>query len=124
MLKPSELTPATSTLLSSLIPRYLDSVCYRVVEGAIPETTELLKLPFDHFFFTGSEQVARIVMRAAAEHLSKCTLELGGKSPVVVDKNFGNMDLAAKRIVWCVRPPRSALACRRPRLTGAAGASS
>ena len=62
------------------------------------ETTQLLKLPFDHFFYTGNGRVGRIVMKAAAEHLAGVTLELGGKSPVYVHED-ANLDIAAKRIL-------------------------
>jgi len=70
-----------------------------VVEGAIDETTALLAQRWDHVFYTGSGQVGRVVMRAAAEHLTPVTLELGGKSPVVVDRS-ANLTVAAKRIAW------------------------
>ncbi|GHA25405.1 MULTISPECIES: aldehyde dehydrogenase family protein [Streptomyces] len=84
--KPSELAPATSAVLAELIPAYLDTDAVAVVEGAIPETTALLAERFDHIFYTGNGTVGRIVMRAAAEHLTPVTLELGGKSPVFVDR--------------------------------------
>ncbi|WP_280640551.1 aldehyde dehydrogenase family protein [Hymenobacter volaticus] len=70
-----------------------------VVEGDKEVATELLKLPFDHIFFTGSPQVGKIVMRAAAEHLTSVTLELGGKSPVIVDETADLRD-AAEKIMW------------------------
>ncbi|MFD7031540.1 aldehyde dehydrogenase family protein [Streptomyces sp. NPDC059917] len=84
--KPSELSPATSRAVADLLPRYLDREAVAVVEGAVPETTELLAQRFDHIFYTGNGQVGRIVMRAAAENLTPVTLELGGKSPVFVDR--------------------------------------
>ncbi|MEU3059472.1 aldehyde dehydrogenase family protein [Streptomyces subrutilus] len=84
--KPSELAPATSRALAALLPSYLDEDAVAVVEGAVPETTELLAQRFDHIFYTGNGQVGRIVMRAAAEHLTPVTLELGGKSPAFVDR--------------------------------------
>ncbi|MEU5582385.1 aldehyde dehydrogenase family protein [Streptomyces huasconensis] len=87
VLKPSELAPATSALMARLVPRYLDPEAVAVVEGAVPETTELLAQRFDHIFYTGNGTVGRIVMRAAAEHLTPVTLELGGKSPVFVDRD-------------------------------------
>ena len=74
----------------------------KVVNGAIPETTELLKLRFDHILYTGNGVVGRIVMRAAAEHLTPVTLELGGKSPTIVDKDV-DLPAAARRIIWYVR---------------------
>lgn len=99
ILKPSELTPATSTLIVEMVKEVFDPSIVAVIEGAVEETTELLKLPFDHIFFTGSTKVGRIVMAAAAKNLSSVTLELGGKSPVIIDKSADIKD-AAKKIVW------------------------
>jgi aldehyde dehydrogenase (NAD+) len=99
VLKPSELAPATSALTARLVPKYLDSGCIKVVEGSVPETTALLELPWDHILYTGGGNVGRIVMAAAAKHLTPVTLELGGKSPCVV---LPDADLltTARRIVW------------------------
>jgi aldehyde dehydrogenase (NAD+) len=83
--KPSELAPATSALIADLAPHYFEPDVLAVVQGGVPETTALLAERFDHIFFTGSGAVGRIVMRAAAQHLTPVTLELGGKSPVFVD---------------------------------------
>jgi aldehyde dehydrogenase (NAD+) len=77
VIKPSELTPATSDLLQKLVPKYLDNKAVRLIDGAVPETTALLKEKWDFIFFTGSETVGKIVLKAAAEHLTPCTLELG-----------------------------------------------
>jgi aldehyde dehydrogenase (NAD+) len=99
VLKPSEHAPATSKLIAQLIPEYMDPDCVRVVEGAVPETTALLDLPFNHILYTGSGRVARIVMAAAARHLTPVTLELGGKSPCVVLPD-ANLETAARRITW------------------------
>lgn len=99
VVKPSELAPATSALLARLVPEYLDRRAVAVVEGAVPETTELLAQRFDHIFFTGSSAVGRIVSLAAAEHLTPVTLELGGKSPVYVDDTV-DLAAAARRIAW------------------------
>ncbi|MCA6091196.1 aldehyde dehydrogenase family protein [Streptomyces sp. SCA3-4] len=85
--KPSELAPATSAALAGLLPRYLDTDAVAVVEGGVPETTALLAERFDHIFYTGNGAVGRIVMTAAARHLTPVTLELGGKSPVFVDRD-------------------------------------
>lgn len=85
--KPSELAPATSAFVARLLPRYLDTDAVAVVEGGIPETTALLAERFDHIFYTGNGTVGRIVMRAAAEHLTPVALELGGKSPAFVDRD-------------------------------------
>lgn len=99
VVKPSEIAAATSRLLAELIPKYLDPRAVRVVEGAVEETTELLKCRFDHILYTGGARVGQIVMRAAAEHLTPVTLELGGKSPCVVDEG-ADVHSAARRIIW------------------------
>ncbi|MEV5350259.1 aldehyde dehydrogenase family protein [Streptomyces achromogenes] len=95
--KPSELAPATSAALAGLIPAYLDRDAVAVVEGGVPETTALLAERFDHIFYTGNGTVGRIVMRAAAEHLTPVTLELGGKSPVFVDRGT-DLEAVADRL--------------------------
>ncbi|MGW1208563.1 aldehyde dehydrogenase family protein [Streptomyces sp. NPDC002499] len=97
VVKPSELAPATSAALARLIPEYLDTDAVAVVEGAIPETTALLAERFDHIFYTGNGAVGRVVMRAAAEHLTPVTLELGGKSPAFVDRDT-DLDVVADRL--------------------------
>lgn len=99
VMKPSEVSAATSKVLGELVPKYLDSSAIALVEGGVPETTELLAQQFDHIFYTGNGTVGRIVMAAAAQHLTPVTLELGGKSPVIVDKS-ANIDIAARRIAW------------------------
>ena len=99
VIKPSELTPASSAILAKLIPKYMDNRAFRVVEGAIPETTALLKQKWDLIFFTGSEMVGKIVQKAAAETLTPTVLELGGKSPTIIDSNVG-LELAVKRTLW------------------------
>lgn len=99
VIKPSEMASATSAIIAKLIGESFPADYIRVVEGGVPETTALLELAFDHIFFTGSGNVGKIVLAAAAKHLTPVTLELGGKSPVIVTQN-ANMDLAAKRIVW------------------------
>ncbi|TFK38204.1 aldehyde dehydrogenase [Crucibulum laeve] len=99
VLKPSESTPAVSSLFAELFPKYLDSDLVRVVNGAIPETTHLLDLPWDHILYTGSGRVGKIVATAAAKHLTPVSLELGGKSPVIIDPKC-DLKMAAKRILW------------------------
>jgi aldehyde dehydrogenase (NAD+) len=99
VLKPSEVAPATSAKLAELLPKYLDPACYAVVEGGVPETSALLEQRFDHILYTGGERVARIVMTAAARHLTPVTLELGGKSPCYVDRDV-DLEVAASRITW------------------------
>lgn len=99
IVKPSELAPATSSLLAKLIPQYLPKDLVSVVEGGVDETTELLKLPFQHIMYTGNGHVGRIVMTAAAQHLTPVTLELGGKSPVYVDDS-ADINITAQRLTW------------------------
>jgi aldehyde dehydrogenase (NAD+) len=96
--KPSELAPATSRVIAELLPQFVDSDALAVVEGAVPETTALLEQHFDHIFYTGNGTVGRIVMRAAAEHLTPVTLELGGKSPAFVDQGT-DLQTVASRLV-------------------------
>jgi aldehyde dehydrogenase (NAD+) len=96
--KPSELAPATSRVIAELLPQFVDSDALAVVEGAVPETTALLEQHLDHIFYTGNGTVGRIVMRAAAEHLTPVTLELGGKSPAFVDQGT-DLQTVASRLV-------------------------
>ncbi|MGX1372227.1 aldehyde dehydrogenase (NAD+) [Streptomyces canus] len=95
--KPSELAPATSAAVARLLPAYLDTDAVAVVEGGIPETTALLAERFDHIFYTGNGTVGRVVLRAAAEHLTPVTLELGGKSPAFVDRD-ADLTVVADRL--------------------------
>jgi len=97
--KPSELTDHTSKLLVELLGAVFSEDEVAVVEGGPAETQRLLALPFDHFFFTGSTKVGRIVAEAAARHLASTTLELGGKSPAVVDDS-ADLTTTANRLVW------------------------
>ena len=97
--KPSEVAPATSSALARLLPLYLDPAAVAVVEGGIPETTTLLEQRWDHILYTGNGSVGRIVATAAAKHLTPVTLELGGKSPVIVAAD-ANIKLAASRIAF------------------------
>lgn len=97
--KPSELAPHTSAQLAGLVPEYLDERAVAIVEGGVPETTALLAERFDHILYTGNGRVGRVVMEAAAKHLTPVTLELGGKSPAIVDRE-ADIEVAARRIVW------------------------
>ncbi len=99
VVKPSEVAPATSAAIAKLLPKYSDRDAIAVIEGGVPETTALLAERFDHIFYTGNGTVARIIMEAAAKHLTPVTLELGGKSPCIVDENV-DMDVVARRITW------------------------
>jgi aldehyde dehydrogenase (NAD+) len=99
VVKPSELAPHCAAALAELLPRYLDPQCVRVVTGGVPEASALLEQRFDHIFFTGGAAVGRIVMAAAARHLTPVTLELGGKSPCIVDDSV-DLKLVARRIAW------------------------
>ncbi|KAH0749032.1 hypothetical protein KY290_028264 [Solanum tuberosum] len=98
VLKPSEIAPATSSVLAKLLGQYMDVSAIRVVEGAVPETTALLEQKWDKIFYTGNGKVGRIVLAAAAKHLTPVVLELGGKSPVVVDSNI-DYKIAVRRII-------------------------
>jgi aldehyde dehydrogenase (NAD+) len=97
--KPSELAPATSALMARLVPRYFDERAVAIVEGGPEETTSLLAERWDHILYTGNGRVGRIVMEAAAKHLTPVTLELGGKSPAIVDRDT-DLDATARRITW------------------------
>jgi aldehyde dehydrogenase (NAD+) len=99
VVKPSEVASRVSEALGKLLPRYLDSEAIAVVQGGVAETTVLLEQRFDHIFYTGNGTVGRIVMAAAAKHLTPVTLELGGKSPTIVDAT-ADITVAARRIVW------------------------
>lgn len=99
ILKPSEQAKATSHLLADMVHNTFDSSLFYVVEGEVETTEALLQERFDYIFFTGSANVGKKIMRAASEHLTPVTLELGGKSPAIIDED-ANINLAAKRIVW------------------------
>jgi aldehyde dehydrogenase (NAD+) len=99
VIKPSELAPATSALLARLLPQYVDSEAIRVVEGDAQTTQDLLAQGFDHALFTGGTEIGKKIMAAAAPSLTPVTLELGGKSPVIVAAD-ADLDVAARRIAW------------------------
>lgn len=99
VMKPSELAPETSALLARLLPQYLDPEAVRVVEGDGTTTQELLTQGFDHALFTGGTEVGKKIMAGAAPTLTPVTLELGGKSPVIVSVD-ADIDVAARRIAW------------------------
>ncbi|KAG6900272.1 hypothetical protein C0993_000460 [Termitomyces sp. T159_Od127] len=111
VLKPSESTPAVSSLLAELIPKYLDSDIVRVVNGSVAEATKLLELQWDHILYTGGPRVAKVVAAAANKFLTPVTLELGGKSPVIIDPQC-DLEMAARRILWgkCVNAGQTCVA--------------
>ena len=99
VLKPSELTPNTSKIIREIIESIYDEKFVTVVEGGVPASEKLLSLRWDYIFFTGSVFVGKIIAKAAAEFLTPITLELGGKSPCIIDET-ANLKLTAKRLVW------------------------
>ncbi|MDT0552971.1 aldehyde dehydrogenase family protein [Urechidicola vernalis] len=99
VLKPSEMSPNVTDIIEKIIKDLFNENEIALVQGAVQESTDLLKLPFNHVYFTGSPQVGKIVMAAAAKHLASVTLELGGKSPTIVDSS-ASLKTAAKKIVW------------------------
>lgn len=99
ILKLSEFTPHINQVIKELLADLFDKNHVAVLEGEVEETTHVLKLKFDHIHFTGSPAVGKIIMEAAAKHLTDITLELGGKSPVFVDKNI-NIKEVARNLIW------------------------
>ncbi|HWC17322.1 MAG TPA: aldehyde dehydrogenase family protein, partial [Terriglobales bacterium] len=128
IVKPSEVSAATSAALARLMPVYLDSNCIGVVEGGANETAALLNEKFNHIFYTGGARVGKIVAQAAAQSLTPVTLELGGKSPCIVDET-ANIEVAARRIAFgkflnagqtCIAPDYVLVhACREEELLAA-----
>ncbi|XP_056170062.1 aldehyde dehydrogenase family 3 member F1 isoform X2 [Syzygium oleosum] len=113
VLKPSELAPACSSFLANTIPRYLDYGTIKVIGGGADVGDRLLQQKWDKIFFTGSPRVGRIVMSAAARHLTPVTLELGGKCPTILDtlSSPSDIQIAVKRIVGAKWGPCSGQAC-------------
>lgn len=99
ILKPSEMTPNTSKVMAKIISDLFDENEVALVEGEVETSQALLELPFNHIFFTGSPAVGKIVMKAASKHLTSVTLELGGKSPTIVDET-ANLDKAVSKIIF------------------------
>ena len=100
VLKPSELAPRCEEILQILIARYMDPECFSVKSGGVDTTTILLDQKWDKIFFTGSPRVGKIVAMAAAKNLTPVSLELGGKSPVIVDNTITDLALVTRRIMW------------------------
>lgn len=99
VVKPSEISTNAERALAELLPQYLDPTVFGLVTGGVDVTGDLLTERFDHIFFTGSTAVGKVIMRAAAEHLTPVTLELGGKSPAFVDATC-DLTAAARRLAW------------------------
>jgi len=99
IIKPSEMTPNTTAVIVKIVKETFAEDEVAIFEGDAAVSTSLLALPFDHIFFTGSPAVGKIVMAAAAKHLTSVTLELGGKSPTIIDET-ADLDLAARNILW------------------------
>ena len=99
MVKPSENTPHASAIMKKIVEEVFEEHEVALVEGGIPTSTALLDLPFNHIFFTGAPSIGKIVMKAASKNLTSVTLELGGKSPTIVDET-ANVETAARRIAW------------------------
>ncbi|KAH9947074.1 Aldehyde/histidinol dehydrogenase [Amylocystis lapponica] len=100
VVKASELSPASATVMCELFPKYLDPNAYSFVNGAVSETTHLLDLKWNHILFTGSVKTGQIVAAAAAKHITPVTLELGGKSCALIDPDFDEIEVAARRILY------------------------
>jgi aldehyde dehydrogenase (NAD+) len=98
-LKPSDLAPNTSSVVAKIFAKHFDPAFISVIEGGIEISQELLAEKFDHIFFTGSTVVGKIIMQAAAKNLTPVTLELGGKSPCIVDSDT-HIEYSARRIIW------------------------
>ncbi|MDZ4297933.1 MAG: aldehyde dehydrogenase family protein [Moraxellaceae bacterium] len=99
IIKPSEMTPAAAAVIGRIVAEVFGPEEVAVIEGDAQTAQALLELPFDHIFFTGSPAIGKVVMAAAAKHLTSVTLELGGKSPTIIDAS-ANIELAAKNILW------------------------
>lgn len=99
MVKPSELSPATSKVIAKIILETFEEDHIACIEGNVDVSKQLLELPFDHIFFTGSTEIGKIVMSAAAKNLTSVTLELGGKSPTIIDAAV-DLEKAAQKIAW------------------------
>jgi len=99
ILKLSEFSPHTNGVIKKIIQRVFSAEHVTIIEGSVVEATYLLKLKFDHIHFTGSPQVGKIIMQAASKNLSDVTLELGGKSPAIIDRNV-NLKKVVKNIIW------------------------
>lgn len=111
LLKPSELAPATSEIIHKILNDIFSKNELLVIQGGKETSEKLLELPFDHIFFTGSTHIGKIIMKAASQHLSSVTLELGGKSPVIVDESI-DIEECAEKIIWgkCINAGQTCVA--------------
>ena len=111
ILKPSELAPHTSSIIKKMLDESFDAEFISTIEGGVDVNTQLLDLPFNKIFFTGSTYIGKIVMSKAAKHLTPVTLELGGKSPAIVHRD-ANLEVALKRIWWgkCINAGQTCVA--------------
>lgn len=100
VIKPSEVSTACEALIANVLPRYLDPECCRIICGGVETTKNLLAQKWDKIFFTGSTRVGKIVMRAASDNLTPVSLELGGKSPTIIDESVTDLQLVTERILW------------------------
>ena len=100
VIKPSEISANVELTLKRLVHEYMDTDCFAVVHGDVPVSASLLELRWDKIFFTGSTRVGKIVMAAAAKHLTPVSLELGGKSPTYIDESVTDVKLVTERIIW------------------------
>ncbi|KAI6652544.1 hypothetical protein LOD99_4329 [Oopsacas minuta] len=99
ILKPSEIAPHCAKVVTDLVTKYMDPECYAVLNGAAKETQKMLEYRWEHIFYTGSNRIAKIISKAACDHLTPVTLELGGKNPTYVHSDV-DLDVTAKRIAW------------------------
>lgn len=100
VIKPSEISTACERLMAEQLPKYLDADSFRVICGGVDTMKALLAQKWDKIFFTGSTRVGKIVMHAAAENLTPLSLELGGKSPTIIDASITDLNVVTERILW------------------------
>jgi aldehyde dehydrogenase (NAD+) len=97
IIKPSEMSPKSSSIIQKIVQKYLDSDCYRVILGDVNVSIQIGKFPFDLICFTGSTEKGKLVAKVAAENLIPCILELGGKCPIIIDES-ADVDFAAMKV--------------------------
>jgi len=97
IIKPSEMSPKSSSIIQKIVQKYLDNDCYRVILGDVNVSIQIGKFPFDLICFTGSTEKGKLVAKVAAENLIPCILELGGKCPMIIDES-ADVDFAAMKV--------------------------